>query len=317
MNGINTTGVDDAVRLTLEELPYEVHEDDNAFYDDLEDIISIIDDECPANQLCLHADLPYREHSSDEFSDDDNVFDSILESIDLDNGGDCYLIGNTSTPETPAQDVPSMSPSADATTISPKARISQKFISPLIKSSEMPQKQETSQFDRQPIVRPPFPNKARDRSPIVGLSPAHVLRTCFRVGEAIKVGRDAVKNEKDVLIEMYARVASSSRTETKQSFEFRDLFHDKPPHIMGEYHAAIWKSVKLYNVDSARLLKGNKMCRCIGQMKRDMDGYKLLILNIWEVSTSNQFLYHLLSYQSVHGKILNGSRVFCAHRRST
>ena len=63
-------------------------------------------------------------------------------------------------------------------------------------------------FAVQPIARPPFPQKVRDRSPIIGVSSDMLLRTCFRTGEALNVGSQAVRMGHTVFIELYARVSS-------------------------------------------------------------------------------------------------------------
>ena len=134
-----------------------------------------------------------------------------------------------------------------------------------------------------PIVRPHFPSQVRDRSPIIGLSSYTVLRTCFRIGEAINAGCHAGRHGKDVLIELYARVLSSERYDEKQYFTFCDLFHAKPPYMQGTYTAAIYRSSELFNFDSGRFLVDDKrMCRSIGKMKRDGYRWEFVVLNIWE-----------------------------------
>lgn len=143
----------------------------------------------------------------------------------------------------------------------------------------------SSGIQHQPIVRPPFPPATRDRSPIIGLSSKSCLRTCFRVGEAIKAGCGAVRQGKDVLIELYARVAASWREEqgVKQHFVFCDLYHDHKPFINGVFE--LWKGCELWDVDSSRFLKREKvMCRCIGKMRRDGADWKMTILSIFEVT---------------------------------
>lgn len=138
-----------------------------------------------------------------------------------------------------------------------------------------------------PVVRPPFPVQVRDRSPIIGLSSKSLLRTCFRVGEALNIGRHAVRNGKPTIIELYARVASSWREpdSVKQHFVFSDLFHDHPPFMNGVYE--LWKGVELWDYDSGRFLNPSeqqRMCRCIGKMKRDGKKWKFMVLNIWEAT---------------------------------
>ncbi|KAF1938950.1 hypothetical protein EJ02DRAFT_353415 [Clathrospora elynae] len=137
---------------------------------------------------------------------------------------------------------------------------------------------------RKPIARRPFPNAVRDRSPIIGLSSSAFLRTCFRIGEAINQSCQASKSGKNVMIELYARVFESERTDTTQQFTFCDLFHVKPPYIKGIYGAAVWKTVQLFEYDSRRLLQQGRMCRCIGTMKREGKEWVMTVLNIWEAT---------------------------------
>ncbi|KAF1829288.1 hypothetical protein BDW02DRAFT_574123 [Decorospora gaudefroyi] len=137
---------------------------------------------------------------------------------------------------------------------------------------------------RKPIVRPPFPAAVRNRSPVIGLSSNSLLRTCFRIGEAINQGYQASKSGKHLIIELYARVLASERTDTGQYFTFCDLFHAKAPYLKGTYKAAIWKSVHLFEYDSRRLLKQGRMCRCMGTLKRDGKEWKMEVLNIWEAT---------------------------------
>ncbi|KAF2250244.1 hypothetical protein BU26DRAFT_424967, partial [Trematosphaeria pertusa] len=160
------------------------------------------------------------------------------------------------------------------------------FISPLTpKTHQLIEKVKAGYSrDRKPIVRSPFPAPARDRSPIVGLSSDLLLRTCFRVGEVINQASHATKHGQNVIFELYARVLRSSRNEARQHFVFCDLFHKNPPYIKATYDAAIWKQVRLYEVDSGRLLIEGRKCRCIGKMKRDGTEWVMVVLNIWEAT---------------------------------
>ena len=139
---------------------------------------------------------------------------------------------------------------------------------------------------RKPIVRPVFPDAVRDRSPVVGLSSKLVLRSCFRVGEAISQAGKATKQGQNLLFELYARVLSSERDAAKQYFVFSDVFHHRPPYLKGEYDAAIWKSVELFNYDSGRFLSNAKMCRCVGRIKRNEKDqtWVMVVHNIWEAT---------------------------------
>ncbi|KAI9818901.1 MAG: hypothetical protein M1827_007722 [Pycnora praestabilis] len=139
-----------------------------------------------------------------------------------------------------------------------------------------------------PFVRLKIPNSVRDCSPVMGLSSKKVLRTCFRIGEALNQGCTAARLKKDVIIELYARVTFSEREVhgSKQFFQFSDLFHDRPPFLNGVYQG--WKGVDLWDKDS-RIFLGEagkcKMCRCLGRIKRDQqgtNGWKMEIMSIFE-----------------------------------
>ena len=78
-----------------------------------------------------------------------------------------------------------------------------------------------------PFARPPFPKPIRDRSPILGLTNRAVLRTCFRIGEALNAAAVASRTNTDAVIELYARIIHSERETDKgfkQFFQFADLF---------------------------------------------------------------------------------------------
>ena len=145
-----------------------------------------------------------------------------------------------------------------------------------------------------PFIRPPFPKAVRDRSPILGLNNRTVLRVCFRIGEALNAAAKASRTNVDAVIELYARVASSSREASggyKQFFQFVDLFTDKPPYLSGTY--TFWKDVALWNNDSKELVGepgGGKMVRVLGRIKRKQpvhvqgSGVEMAVLSIWEAN---------------------------------
>jgi hypothetical protein len=138
-----------------------------------------------------------------------------------------------------------------------------------------------------PIIRPPFPAPVRDRSPIMGVSASNYLRTCFRIGEALNEGCQAARCNKNVILELYAKVDSSWResADGKQHFLFSDLFHNRAPRIEGVYN--LWKENELWAHESGQFLsaKGDKrLCRCIGKMKREKSVWMIIVLNIWEAT---------------------------------
>lgn len=140
-----------------------------------------------------------------------------------------------------------------------------------------------------PFTRPPFPKPIRDRSPILGLTNRAVLRTCFRIGEALNAAAAASRTNTDAVIELYARVIHSER-ETgkgfKQFFQFGDLFTDKPSYLSATY--SLWKGVGLWDMDSKVFLgeEGRgKMARVLGRIKKREGGggCEMVVLSIWEV----------------------------------
>lgn len=139
-----------------------------------------------------------------------------------------------------------------------------------------------------PFIRPSFPKAIRDRSPILGLTPRMVIRTCFRIGEALNAASAASRSKTDVIIELYARVNSSEREagSFKQNFKFSDLFRpEKPPFLAGIY--VLWKGVELWDLDSKAFLeKGReKLARAMGRIRREERSRKweMTILSVWPV----------------------------------
>ena len=140
-----------------------------------------------------------------------------------------------------------------------------------------------------PFTRPPFPKPIRDRSPILGLTNRAVLRTCFRIGEALNAAAVASRSNTDAVIELYARVIHSKRETDKgfkQFLQFGDLFTEKPPYLSATY--SLWKGVGLWDMDSKVFLgeEGRgKMARALGRIKKREQGggYEMVVLSIWEV----------------------------------
>lgn len=140
-----------------------------------------------------------------------------------------------------------------------------------------------------PFVRLSFPKPLLPRSPIMGVSQTVVLRTCFRIGEALNAASVALRNSTDAIVELYCRVKYSDRelTAYKQLFELVDLFTpDKGPSLDGQY--AIWKGVDLWEYDSRQFLAQGgrgKKARVIGRIKRGKknEGWVMGILSVWQV----------------------------------
>ena len=140
-----------------------------------------------------------------------------------------------------------------------------------------------------PFARPAFPKPIRDRSPILGLTNRAVLRTCFRIGEALNAAAVASRTNTDAVIELYARIIHSERETDKgfkQFFQFGDLFTANPPYLNATY--SLWKGVGLWDMDSKVFLgeEGRgKMARALGRIKKREQGggCEMVVLSIWEV----------------------------------
>lgn len=137
-------------------------------------------------------------------------------------------------------------------------------------------KNTSSTVPASPFVRPPLPSPTTDRSPIPGLSPATVTRTCFRVGELVNAAAQCWKEDSAirpaVVFELFARVAHSSRDPAArtQSFQFKDLFTDHQPYPAGTLRN--WKPGSIID-QQARLLGGegkDRTCRCVCRVQRDL-----------------------------------------------
>ncbi|KAI4203404.1 MAG: hypothetical protein LQ350_001925 [Teloschistes chrysophthalmus] len=138
------------------------------------------------------------------------------------------------------------------------------------------------------FVRPPFPQGVRDRSPVIGLNTSVRLRTCFRIGEAIRSCTNAFNTRQDVVIELYARVTSSERLpgSVKQTFSFADIFSPaRGPYLSGAYN--LWKGNGLWDADSKVFLGKagqGKFARVLGKIVREEmgPGLQMKVLSIWE-----------------------------------
>ena len=87
-----------------------------------------------------------------------------------------------------------------------------------------------------PFIRGPFPPEAASAPFIQGLRDSPRLRVCFRLGEAINMATEQPPGQADQVLELYARVATSSRDEhgKRQQYTLLDLFHPRWPQIIGE-----------------------------------------------------------------------------------
>lgn len=139
------------------------------------------------------------------------------------------------------------------------------------------------------IIRPPFPEKIRDRPSVPGMSSDTLLRTCFRIGVMISQTVHCSNHQQDVVFELYARVTYSSRETLvrKQHFQFVDLCKDQQP-----YPAATltnWRIGSQVDLDSSAFLDtsvGPRLCRCMCKPMKDPKaaiGWTYSVLKIKEI----------------------------------
>ncbi|KAL8657021.1 MAG: hypothetical protein Q9226_002327 [Calogaya cf. arnoldii] len=261
----------------------------------------------------VHQLVPNREGSSERFTlDNHSTAEDMYDDEEIDTGfldfqsPPSAQIPPPSPPDSPDQKqitkcqlMPPPNPTTLAT--SPVKLAATASPSPVVSTSASAKQRPTSQkdiphevsFDESgapiPFIRPVFPDPIRDRSPVLGLSSRTLLRTCFRIGEALNAGSTALRTRKDAVIELYARVNYSERPagSVKQHFHFADIFSpEKPPFLKGTY--GLWKGVGLWDLDSKVFLgeKGKgKMARVVGRIGREEKtrGLEMTVLSIWEV----------------------------------
>ncbi|KAI0469067.1 hypothetical protein F4859DRAFT_488452 [Xylaria cf. heliscus] len=139
------------------------------------------------------------------------------------------------------------------------------------------------------FVRPPFPEKVRDRPFVPGMSSNTLLRTCFRIGAMISQTAYCFNHTQDVLFELYARVTYSSRETLarKQHFQFVDLYKDQQPYPAATL--ANWRIGSQLDKDSSVFLDtsgGPRLCWCMCKPMKDSKaaiGWTYTVLKIREV----------------------------------
>ncbi|GKT94292.1 hypothetical protein Ct61P_12142 [Colletotrichum tofieldiae] len=130
----------------------------------------------------------------------------------------------------------------------------------------------------------------RDRSVVVGLSSATVMRTCFRIGELLNTHAKCTREKQDVVLELFAKVNYSNReTSAKvQHFQLRDLFTDKQPFLSGAFRG--WKHNSPIDHHTRAFLGPSaekKLCRCVCRLsenKKAAIGRSATILSIRETT---------------------------------
>lgn len=244
-----------------------------------------------ASCILTHVTGNANPHRAKASEGSENCFDDN----DLDDGLIDLLVDESKSLQVTSPVTPAKAPlSPKLQWLSPKtytpAKSSRILLSPIDDPQLVPM---NSNRDALPFMRPPFPKAIRDRSPILGFTNRTVLRTCFRIGEALNAAALASRTNVDAIIELYARVVSSSRDASggyKQFFQFGDLFTDKPPYLNGTY--TLWKGVGIWDNDSKELVgeKGRgKMARVLGKIKKrepgqpQGPGVEMAVLSIWEV----------------------------------
>ena len=230
--------------------------------------------------------------------DDDNNSDAIAEMIDLtiaiESGS--QVTSSTSIPVF-TQSGRTQMPSTPATSNMPALLIEESITSrrapqippPFAQPTRHPTKSNPtpppSQY-RAVITRKPFPTHTKDRSPVSGLSADAVLRTCFRIGEALNEGCQAVRLGRDMLIELYARVIESRSEENSvQRLQLHDCFHDRPPFLDAVLDDG--KDYKLWSrsANGTMMAEGSgTLCKLVGKMRRRDLKWEFAVLNTRQVS---------------------------------
>lgn len=169
-----------------------------------------------------------------------------------------------------------------------------------------------------PFVRPAFLPMVPEEPLVPGISAKLSIKTCFRVGEALKVGRMIANGNftGDVLVELYgisapilmiiyvwrshiclretiyitARVGFSERIDLRQNLQFIDIFHEKPPFLNGFYELGIkyrtWEeTMAVFLGESGK----GKMIRVVGSMQQKIgiEGATTFIIKISSISETD------------------------------
>ena len=259
-------------------------DDDEFPMSDLEDYFDV---DCNGKEQCIanNSDVLIYEDvediAQDPFADEDldmELLNLSIPSLERNNDHSSSLKLRT-PPRSPVQKALTLPYSSGKTAIRAKfipncreglATVARKPLSP-ISSPNKPPSQISFESDGRPtpVIRPPFPASVLPRSPVTGLSTKTVLRTCFRIGQALSAASSSLRNSVDAVIELYCCVKSSDREPNgyKQFFDLEDLFKpDGSPVLNAVY--AIWKGVELWEIDSSAFLGD----RGRGKMARVMAG---------------------------------------------
>ncbi|KAL8933444.1 MAG: hypothetical protein Q9216_006361 [Gyalolechia sp. 2 TL-2023] len=233
-----------------------------------------------------HLDVPAKPASSDQtFTSEDIFNDDDIEAV----FAECQSPPSAQVPRPPSPSPVTSSFNQTTLSILKTEPLAPK---PKQEASSSKNEQHKISFDHTdtpiPFIRTPFPAPIRDRSPVIGLGSQTLLKTCFRVGEALNAASLALRTKQDIVIELYARVVYSERPpkSVKQQFQFSDIFSpDRPPFLKGTY--GLWKGVELWDLDSKIFLgeKGRgKMARVVERMGREEKsrGLEMTVLSIWE-----------------------------------
>ena len=240
--------------------------------------------------------------AQDPFADEDldiELLNLSVPSLDCHNGHSSSLTQRT-PPRSPVQKAPTLPYSSCKTAVRAKfipdcreapAIVTRMPLSPISSPNTTPHQISFASDGRStPVFRPPFPASVLACSPVKGLSSKTVLRTCFRIGQALSAASSSLRNSIDAVIELYCCVKHSDREPNgyKQFFELEDLFKPDGSPILNAVYA-IWKGVELWEIDSRAFLGDGgrgKMARVMGRMKRREggQGWEMTVLNIWEAT---------------------------------
>ena len=255
------------------------------------EFFSLPESEAYLEQIDAHAPKPYPSCNQDQIDsateDKDwlSLFDTVAAIIE----SRCPSPKLTETNTRQKHLIQDGSPSISVQTRNP----SQPFNHPLYLPSSTISHIDNESGRLPPFARSPFPAATPDHPSIPGLSALTRLRTCFRVGEALREGSAAARNRQHVVIELYARVLRSSREEDvlRQTFRLGDLFHDRGPFLNGV--CTNWKHSNIWDADTSTFLEEEKdrgasckMARVVGKVEWNAvsSSWLMDVWSIWQCS---------------------------------
>lgn len=155
-----------------------------------------------------------------------------------------------------------------------------------------------------PIRGSADPSLVREFSPVPGLSSSTIVLVCFRTAVTRAAGCSAARSPvRDVIIELFARVRSSSRSlipvcdhtttgpreatvRHVQNFELLDLYDDAEAPLKATHER--WHGSDLGDEDTRPFLEAQEspagpiLCRALGRVVRERKGWVFELISIWQ-----------------------------------